>query len=84
MIALLQSERHQHQVKVAELMAILDTERIETNLFLKDMQKILIDLERQRPPYDAFSAPAWMPWNIHNRNVRNSISIQMGRSLNVY
>lgn len=76
MIALLQNERHQHRLKVAELKAILDIERSEINAFLKDMQKILADLEGQRPPNDTFSPFAW---NIQHRNVRIlSIPIEMG------
>lgn len=63
MIALLQRERHQYQTKVAELNTILDTERNEINSFLKDMQKILIDLERQRPSNVDLSTS---PSNIQN------------------
>lgn len=58
MIALLKHERHQYQSKVAELNTILDTERNEINSFLKDMQKILIDLERQRPSNVGISTSA--------------------------
>lgn len=67
MTALLQSERHQHQVIVTELRAILDKERTEVNTFLKEMQKILIDIERRWPIDDASPASTR---DIPNRNVR--------------
>lgn len=69
MAALLHRERHQHQVNVAELRAILDTERTEVNIFLKEMQKILVDIERRWPTDDASPASTR---NIQNRNVRIS------------
>lgn len=65
MAALLHSERQQNQVAVAELRAILDKERTEVNVFLKEMQKILFDIER-RWPIDIDSTSSW---NNQNRNV---------------
>lgn len=76
--ASLQNERHQHQVNVAELRAILDKERTEVNIFLKEMQKILIDIERRWPIDDA--SPASIR-NIQNRNacIKSSVFYQFGK-----
>lgn len=82
MLALLKRERHQYQIKVAELEGILGTERNEINSFLKDMQAILIDLERQRTSNATISTPTW---NMQNRNVRIFHLFELVvRFLNVY
>lgn len=73
MAALLQSERQQHQVVVTELREILDKERTEVNIFLKEMQKILIDIER-RWPIDGTYPPS------SSRNGNVSIQFQNNSS----
>lgn len=79
MAALLQSERQQHQAIVAELRTILDKERTEVNGFLKEMQQILIDIER-RWPIDGTSSAASSA-SINNRHV--SIKFNQFRFINV-
>lgn len=69
MAALLQSERQQHQAAVTELRTILDKERTEVNVFLKEMQKILIDIERRWPIDGSSSASSASSWINQNRNV---------------
>lgn len=45
MASILQRERQQHQATVLELQNILKDEREQTNIFLKDMKKILDEME---------------------------------------
>lgn len=64
MAALLQRERHKHQVTVTELRAILHEERTEVNAFLKEMQNIIINMGHQWPV---------TAQNYHSRDVSRSI-----------
>lgn len=45
MASILQRERQQHQTTILELRNILKDEREQTNIFLKDMKKILDEME---------------------------------------
>lgn len=49
MTLLLKNERQKHQATVDELKTILKEERKETNIFLKDMKKLLDDMEHIWP-----------------------------------
>lgn len=55
MAVLLQKERQQHQTTVTELRTILKEERMETNVFLKDVKKMLDDMQQIWPnePFDS-------------------------------
>lgn len=55
MAVLLQKERQAHQATVAEFTTILNNERTEVNIFLKDMKKMLNDMEPLWPN-EAFSS----------------------------
>lgn len=49
MAAILHRERQHHQATVDGLRTILDQERTECNIFLKDMKKMLDDMEQYWP-----------------------------------
>lgn len=55
MAILLQKERQQHQIAVTELQAMLKEERKETNVFLKDVKKMLDNMQQIWPtePFDS-------------------------------